>query len=204
MSQFGTIFDRGISEAVGRRLGLGDTSLSLMPELAVTLALESMPEMMWHLGWRRLMASGTAAAVAASFATVQIRMPKNTNSLCVIEACYMRGPASAEIVVNGVNTATELANPASLQTRDTLGLSHVGGNCFVSHTAAVTNGTQGGGIYNSQADVPAAFFPLILRPEKGVALEINAWQFQFTTVNVAVDYCLVYRERIVNDQENAV
>lgn len=203
--QLNSIVDRGINTALTRRLGLlADATVSLMPELAPTLALQSMPEMDFHMGWRKYMVSGSVPALAGNQGTVRIRMPRSATVLCIIEAFWMGNTPADEITIAGIINTVDLATLLGAQVRDTIQPATKPGVCAVSSEARPNNGFGGGCIMRADAVPVAPVFPLILRPSLIPGSQLDGFEFQRLTVNAAMDFTLLYRERVLNDQENVV
>lgn len=197
--------DRGINIAFERRLGLQnpDATLSLSPELSAVIPIDS-SELQYHLGWRRYMSSGNiAAGGAATFATVQYRMPRTANTVAVIEGVWF-GTTAAEVVVSGIISTTDQATLIGAQVRDTREPATKPGSGIVSTTAGGQNAIGGGGVYSIQSNVLPPIFPLIVLPSTiAPATNLDGYSFQAQTANQAYDFCIVYRERTLNDQENS-
>lgn len=203
--ELNAIIDRGVNTALTRRLGLGaDATVALMPELAAVLPIGSQPEMDYHLGWRKYMSSGSiAAGGAATFASVAIVLPRGSNVLCVVEWVWL-GPTAAEIFVSGsINAANPLTTVVGAQVRDTLQPATKPGVAGVSTQAIASIGSGGGGLYNNTFE-PEALFPLIMRPSLQAGTTLDGYLFQASVANQAFDFCVLYRERMLNEQENVL
>lgn len=202
-SQLGAILDRGLTDALQRRwLVRDDMSLSLTPELTCVVPVNT-DEMLYHMGWRRYMASATIGALAANSAVVQLRIPRGSNIICVIEGIGFFGPAT-EIVVSGIVSVSDLTLLGA-QVRDTLQTATKPGTAIPSQTVAAAPGTGGGGILSTASGaVNPPIFPLVIRPSLNAGVALDGYQFASTTVNQAFDICLTWRERMLNDQENSL
>lgn len=203
------VVDRGINTALTRRLGLTpDATVALMPELAPTLNIGPVPEIEYHLGWRKYMAAATIAADAVNFGTLRIRIPRVTTQgvICIVDGVYMvntAGAASgAQIKVAGSIGTTDLATILGAQARDTLQPATKPGTAVVSVAAAADQGVGGGGLYGSWNMGESPIFPLVMRPSLIAGTALDGYQFQYFVTNQSVDVCIVYRERTLNDQEN--
>ena len=207
------VVDRGINTALTRRLGLpSDATVSLMPELAPTLQLGALPEMDFHMGWRKYMTSGNQpAGGAATFATFQFRMPRPTGpgaqTILVIENVYMSNTppplVAQQIKVAGLIATTDLTVALGAQVRDTLQPASRPGVTLVSRGTTADIGIGAGTAYNTFAQRSnEAVFPLVVRPSLIAGTALDGYIFQFDVANVDVNFGLVWRERTMNDQEN--
>lgn len=195
------VVDRGVNVALSRRLGLQDTSVTLMPELAPVMQLPA-EELMYHMGWRRYMVNGSVGAVVGQSGIVQFRMPKNSNLMALIESFTVGGPTQPlanQIAVSGFVGNTDLATVITGgQPRDTR-QPFKPGTCILSETTQV--GFTAGAFFYTTAQLSGALFPLIILSAPDSS-RIDGYTFQLATQNLAFDWTIVYRERILNDQEN--
>lgn len=208
--QLNAIVDRGINVALSRRLGLTDTSVSLMPELGPVLSVGApwLPEMDYHLGWRRFAAAGNIPALAANFPTVNIRMPRNANIVCVVEGFWGAGAAGAalttpEVTVSGIVNTTDFAAISGGGGRDTRMPASKPGVCVVSTAATANQGLNFCG-YTLPTNVMPSWYPLILTPSLIAGSQLDGYSFQLQQANVSFDWMIWYRERVLNDQENVI
>jgi hypothetical protein len=201
-NQFGDIPDRGISTALQRRLGVDPSlTLSLMPELAAMMALPS-DELLYHMGWRRYSLRLSLAAVAANAGIIRMRMPPGTNLIAIVERVLTWSGAAIEVgssMTSGAgNLTTVVAGGLPRDTRQNDGTNLAIGSTLVCSTDSI--GLQVGtssdmpALANVAVDLPQ--LPTILTP--GFALNCFTQQ-----LNQAVNWTVVWRERILNDQENA-
>lgn len=198
------IVDRGLNTALTRRLGLGpDATVSLMPELAAVLPIGSQPEMDFHMGWRKYIASfAIGAGGAATFGTLQFRMPRGANVLALIESVWFDGGGS--IRGSGIIGTTDLATVLGAQGRDTIQPATKPGVCVLSVGTPADAGFGGGLVYSSASNFMPPAFPLVVRPSLIAGTALDGYTFQVATANTAVAVCVAYRERMLNDQENVL
>jgi len=198
------VVDRGINVAVSRRLGIGDTGLSLLPELGINMVLPS-DELLFHMGWRRYQRGVAQGAVAAQAPTVKLRNPLNSNILALVEAIVVtnNGGAAAVKIEFGyqLSPATDFANFPDLamirDSRQSAPANFVFSNCVVSHETNATPFVTGGMAFRIPANVPFSLpgAPWIVMP--GFAVIVGQ-----DVLNQALDVQIIWRERILNDQEN--
>lgn len=195
----GQLQDRGTSKALQTRFSLSpDYTLNLSPELAAVVPFD-MPELLQPQGWRRFQKGGQIAAVAAQNGQVRIGNPSTTQQLVVCED--IRVSAGATTNFTGLmGTAIGSTNLGALfgtpQFRDSR-LPFAGSSIEISGTQTAAPFAASMFLLDALAStvliVPGA--PWILVP--GGTLTI-----QCQLVNTAFNFCIVWRERIIQEQEN--
>jgi len=196
------VVDRGINVAVSRRLGLlPDATLSLLPELGINMVLPS-DELLYHMGWIRWTRGVNVAAVAAQFGVSRMRNPANSNIMSLIEGVLLTAAGTSKFdldLITGANsdfaTVDLSAIPRDARARDPN--STRAANCIISHETNGVGVTAAGMQFTILANTPTFIpvTPLILRP-------FSAYVIGNNTVNTAYDLTWIWRERILNDQEN--
>jgi len=200
------VVDRGINVALSRRLGLGDTNVSLMPEIAPVIPIDA-PEMAYHLGWRRYMTGGSiAAGGVGQNAILQFRLPNRSNIIAVVEGAFMFSTAGAatflEMTIAMGLFATDLAIPFAGQPRDTRQPFNTGSLQVSGTTAAPVGGML---FHPSVPTFP--LFPIILFSSVNAtpqSLSLNGFTIQAVLGNQQADIGVLWRERILNEQEATI
>jgi hypothetical protein len=209
-NQFGEITDRGLSQALQRRFGVDpNLSLSLMPELGATIDLGDAPELRFHAGWRRWQASATIAALAANAAIVRIQGPQSLatgfqpNLMIVVEKIQVSSSVATQVLgkmtaFGSADLTTVIATMIPRDFRQNPTPSAIARSQATVSTdrLALITGT---GIdflipANDSREVPGA--PWVINP--GWGLDVGCG-----TVNQPFSFTIVFRERFMNDQENA-
>lgn len=210
------IVDRGISTAVQRRLGLGgDATLSLMPELAVTMDLGPQSEILYNLGWRRYAHSLTLAQVAAQRNHYRFRVVPNPAGspgvVVVLESICIDAATSAGqfVLVDLLGTATtDQANPFPNHAALDYRMVNVGGSLTQGSSVIVSDENSGTaatlGVFYSGA-IPGQGNPFFIPGIAGVCLTGGMGvQVDLNNINVGSNIQFVWRERMLNDQERAI
>ena len=204
-NQFGEITDRGLSASLQKRFGVDpNLSLSLMPELAATVVVDQMEELLFHMGWRRYMYGNTVAALAANAGRFRLRNPDASNILIKVEQIlFGSSGAFCEATLNETIGAgiADLAGFVSGLNRDTragLGggtlLGSAGRLSFLATAALAVAGVDVVTPVNQMQSIPG--LPIFLVP--GTAMDCGSFQ-----VNQNFIFTVIWRERQINDPEIA-
>lgn len=210
------IVDRGISTAIQRRLGLGgDATLSLMPELAVTMDLGPQSEIQYNLGWRRYAHSLTLAQVAAVRNHYRFRIVANPAGspgvVVVLESIAIDAASTAGqfVLVDLLGSvATDLANPFPNHQALDYRMLNAGGSLTQGSSVILSDENSGTaatlGVFYSGA-IPGQGTPFFIPGIVGICLTGGMGvQVDTSNINVGSNIQFVWRERMLNDQERAV
>lgn len=197
-NQFGQLQDRGTTKALQVRFSLSpDYTLSLTPEVGAVIPLD-MPELLFHQGWRRYQSAGTITAGVGNAARIQLRNPVGSNIITIVEAFVFFASVALEFVEAQMSppVVADLTTIFGSSPRDYRQPNGKPGLCVVSgqQGAALSINTMiAGAPASTLGSMPG--MPLELFPGDGV-------QFSSETLNQAVDFGILYRERVLQEQEN--
>lgn len=211
-----SVVDRGINTAIQRRLGLGaDATLSLMPELAVTMDLGNQSEIMYNLGWRRYAHSLTTAQSAGNRSRFRLRVvPTPTGSpgvLVVLESIVIDAASSGGdfVTVDILGTAltdnsATFPNHVALDYR----MVNAGGSLTQGSNVVVSDSVDGAGatvgVFYSGA-IPGQGTPFFIPNVAGICLTGGMGvEVDSTGLNIGNNIQWVWRERVMNDQEKSI
>lgn len=201
MAKYGGLQDRGWVRAAQTRFGMPpDYDLSLMPEVALTIAFEA-PEMLWHQGWRRYSRGFQVGAVAAQNGQARIGLQSTSTSILVLEKVVVSTAGAAGQVTYNTGTAigstslgTIVANTAAFRDgRFPFGIPDAQTSLTTTAAPFTVSGTLLDFLANTPIELPGG--PWVLTP--GTTLTI-----QDQIVNQSLDITFVWRERILQEQEN--
>lgn len=199
--ELNALTDRGTSDAYSRRFGLpASATLSLAPELFPVASIGDYPELLYHQGWRRWQAGTQQGAVAAQFSSISIRVPDAAQVLTIVEGIFLSsGGAATDFNADfGYGPGNvDLATVLLAEFRD--GRQRPSGNSqtIISRGTLVASPASLAFQLSSPANTPFTVpgAPWVLVPG-------NAMSLTCLTANAAMDFCVVYRERKLQDQEN--
>lgn len=200
-NQFLSVTDRNLAFALSKRWQVTeDLGISMGPELMPVVSLP-VEEMWYHLGWNRYASAGTITALAANFARVRIRMPTAANIICVVESIFFFAAVPLEFTIAEVASgAVDLTSVIGGMPRDTRQVQGKPGTCVVSAQPGGQLPISGVAFgYPANNPQPAPALPLFLIPGQATV----AYDFGIQTANQAVDFCITYRERMLNEAESA-
>jgi hypothetical protein len=211
VNRLNDIVDRGINAAVSRRLGLPDTGLSLMPELAPTFDLETMPELRYGVGWKRWTKGTTIPALAANNAQIRFQVPATTAPappvICIIESIVLSALVAMEIVgrldlTGFTDLVTVITANLKMDTRQPQvdSFTHVS----IDKLAAISS-TGIDFILGVNTPTPVPGGPWILT--SNIASPIASppsLSIGSLLANTALTFQCTYRERTLNDAEIAI
>lgn len=200
-NQYGALADRGTTRALQTRFGLSpDYTLNLSPEVQAVVVMD-MPEILWHQGWRRYSRGFQCAGVAAQNSQVRIGLQAPSSTLMVLERVIVGCAAATTQFTYNTGTAvgstslgTLVTNTAAFRDgRFPFGVPEAQTSLTTTAGPFTVSGTLFDVLANTMIDLPGG--PWILVP--GSTLTV-----QDQTVNQSMEVTFVWRERILQEQEN--
>ena len=185
-------------------LQIKNTALrSLSPDLQTVLPLYVGVEDRYLQGWNRYAQDFLQSAVAAQFSLGEIRNPKNSGVIIVIESVIIRSGATQ---TNGISVQATTADQTTVSTGQVIRLDPRGGptpSAILSIGGNATEPTTNAA-NNFAAVVASTSFQFIQNPnQEWTVLPGDAFFIFTAAVNLILSASVVWRERVLESSESS-
>lgn len=174
---------------------------SISPEIVVAASILNGVEDRYLLGWNRYAQDFTQAALAANFSIGEIRNPKGSSVILVVESLIFRNATAGNVAVVWV-VSSAATDQGVVSTGQVIRLDPRGGPTPSAILSVGTNATAPAGANMTISLVQATSFQFIQTAAQEITVLPGDAIFMFgQVVNQPVNCSVLWRERVLESSE---